>query len=186
MLKLPSVSIFDSSDNLSRVIRDCQHGVMYLTDLPRASFSEVGEIFDTFSSDASLGERANAAYTNNLVYKDAHSTNLAQPNTVDMKRVLDLSVDRLQQIKERDPSLVQDVGKSLEVSLAWFENVESIVKAKVFDALEEVIGTKLVDVHSNYRMVDYYERSVQNQKPPRCGEHQDFGYITHFFTKTWS
>lgn len=51
-------------------------------------------------------------------------------------------------------------------------------------ALSKASGSDgvLEDVHFNYRMVDYYERPV-NQAPPRCGEHRDFGTLTVIFAE---
>ena len=55
---------------------------------------------------------------------------------------------------------------------------------KLLLALAKASGSDgvLDDVHFNYRMVDYYER-VANQKPPRCGEHRDFGTLTVIFAE---
>lgn len=124
-----------------------------------------------------ITERLNKAYTKNLVYKDAFADGKGGP-TVDMKRVLDLSPERLEEIHRNDPELSIHEG-ALGKTLTYWENLRTDICPKIVSAVADAIGSPDVkaDAAFNYRMVDYYERQT-NSSPPRCGEHRDFGSFT--------
>jgi isopenicillin N synthase-like dioxygenase len=132
-----------------------------------------------------IGNRLNAAYTNNLVYKDSFGTGNGG-NTVDMKRVLDLSPERIDAIKTADPTIGQEIGEELDTALDFWQNCAQHVTPKLIEALVSAIGSPDVatDAHCNYRCVDYYSRTVDifdKDSTPRCGEHRDFGTFTLIF-----
>ena len=105
-----------------------------------------------------------------------------------MKRVLDLSPERLSEIIRVDPSIFDDLKReSSDYSVLFNEVFQfwescSNVAPKITEALS--IATECEDLpqdsHYNYRMVDYYERSL-NDPSPRCGEHRDFGSYSIIF-----
>ena len=81
--------------------------------------------------------------------------------------------------------LVQDgIEDQFGRILSFWDSCTSILAPKLLLALAKASGSDgvLDDVHFNYRMVDYYERAA-NQKPPRCGEHRDFGTLTVIFAE---
>ena len=86
-----------------------------------------------------LATRANNAYTNNLVYKDAYRSGNGGAG-VDEKRVIDLSPSRLDAIVKVDSELASEFGKPLEEALTFFDNVRNEVAPKILNALAKVVG----------------------------------------------
>lgn len=156
-----------------------------MTDLPKAPIAEIREALTNLSNRPDLSERLNKAYPKNLVHKDSFGVGKGGPN-VDMKRVLDLSPERLEAIRTNDPELAVLEEGSLGASLAYWENLRTTVAPKIVRALADAIGSEDValDASFNYRMVDYYERNQNDTDAvmaPRCGEHRDFGSFTLVF-----
>lgn len=151
-----------------------------LTDLPSAPFGEIQSAFEHLSSRNDLTDRLNNAYKKNLVFKDSFANGNGGPQ-VDMKSVLDLSPERLDEIAHNDPDLALHQG-SLGETLAYWELLRTTVAPKLVDAVADAVGCPSVKVDAaiNYRMVDYYERQT-DMVPPRCGEHRDFGSFTLVF-----
>ena len=114
-----------------------------------------------------------------MVYKDAFANHKGGPN-VDMKRVLDLSPERLELMTRNDPALkeIHEQG-ALGETLAYWEHLRSELAPKLVEAVGLAIGSDDIqkDAAFNYRMVDYYEREEASVLP-RCGEHRDFGSFT--------
>jgi hypothetical protein len=162
------------------------NGVLLITDLPKAPFAEIRSAFDGLASRQDLISRLNEAYKSNLVYKDSFADGKGGP-TVDAKRVLDLSPERLEEITKNDPELdLLKVG-SLKDTLDYWEHLRSEVAPKITRAVSDAIGSEDVakDAAFNYRMVDYYSRDSSGNQDiavaPRCGDHRDFGSYTLVF-----
>jgi len=199
--ELDSISAGASVVEIAQAIQRCGRvGALLVTDLTPAPFTSIEELFDRFTAQPTLGEIVNSAYTKNLVYKDAFAMGNGGP-TVDQKRVLDISPERLQAIREAQAqaqqssnlsdedkenlSLSSQLGSALERALAWWASLEENNRQHILEALALAIGSDgcMVDVHSNYRMVDYYPHGKESSLvPPRCGEHRDFGAFTLVFS----
>lgn len=179
-LSVPTISAF--SKDLPKAILSAKDGVLALSDLPAAPFEELRSTFDFLSSPAGkeTSERLNRAYTKNLVYKDSFASGNGGA-TVDMKRVLDLSPERLDTIEAVDPNILV-ARESFAGTLQFWERLSSTIVPNVLSAVAEASGSDdiLRDAASNYRMVDYYARPASSE-PPRCGEHRDFGTFTLVF-----
>lgn len=161
-------------------------GILLLTDLPKAPFAEIQAALSGLSSRPDISARLNKAYTKNLVYKDSFAKGKGGA-MVDMKRVLDLSPERIDAIRKNDPNLVVLEEGALANSLKFYEELKS-VSTKIVRAVADVIGSEdvVADAAFNYRMLDYYERekyedNIESAVAPRCGEHRDFGSFTLIF-----
>jgi phosphoenolpyruvate synthase/pyruvate phosphate dikinase len=160
-------------------------GILLLTDLPKAPISEIQTAFDGLAKRPDLTSRLNKAYAKNMVYKDSFSTGNGGPK-VDMKRVLDLSPERLEEIKRNDPELSLLQEGALGATLNYWDSLRTNVASKLVHAVADAIGSEDVvkDAAFNYRMVDYYERNHNDCDcviAPRCGDHRDFGSFTLIF-----
>lgn len=176
-LSLPSVSVIAPAAELAQSVEKASHGILLLTDLPEAPFQTIR---DLLKQSASYADRLNKAYPKNLVYKDSYASGKGGP-TVDRKRVLDLSPERLAEIQAVEPELVQREG-ALAKALGFWESLQDTATRAVLPALAQATGGDeiLQDVAFNYRMVDYYEDKLS--VAPRCGEHRDFGSFTLIFS----
>lgn len=173
-LSFPSISIHAPVQELAECIERC-NGLLLLKDLPEAPFDPILELLQHSSM---VQERLNKAYPKNLVFKDSYAAGNGGL-TVDRKRVLDLSQERLVAIAKAEPGLVQ--APVLQQPLTFFQTLQDLVGDKVLPALAKAIGTDeiLNDIAYNYRMVDYYPSENEQQAiAPRCGEHRDFGSLT--------
>lgn len=104
-----------------------------------------------------------------------------------MKRVLDLSPERFRDILLADPTIFSDLQESsdennIQEIIDFWMNLTDLAP-KIIDALSVATGCEdlSTDSHYNYRAVDYYERPV-GERPPRCGEHRDFGTCSLIFS----
>jgi hypothetical protein len=151
-----------------------------ITNLSPAPLTDIGKLLDFMAANKEYGTRANAAYTNNLVYKDSFQAGRGASD-VDQKRVLDLSPERLNAIKRNDPALYELVAD--QMPCVFFESLSKTLGARLVKAMSRVIGSEVVaeDAFFNYRMIDYYPRKV-NSVSPRCGTHRDFGTFTLIFS----
>lgn len=129
-LSLPTLSIHAPIAELADRINDSS-GILILTDLPAAPFPSIRGLLN---HGAKYEDRLNKAYPKNLVYKDSFASGNGGP-TVDRKRVLDLSPERLTAIEEVEPSLVQREEGVLKESLAFWERLKEISTCKVLPAL---------------------------------------------------
>ena len=106
-----------------------------MTGLPVAPFGEILTTFDDLSEDKTLTDRLNEAYPKNLVYKDAFANNKGGPG-IDKKRVLDLSPDRLELMKQNDPGLAEiEQQGALGATLAYWEELRLGIAPKIVDAV---------------------------------------------------
>lgn len=182
-LSIPSVSYFESPSAIAEAICGAKDGVVRITNLPQQpDDTELKDAFDFLSdaSGSSYADRINQAYTKNLVYKDSFAAGNGGPS-VDQKRVLDLSPERLESIRENDPELHELLTtKALPKNLAFWRELQTTVGMKLLEAVSVATGSPDVvkDFCFNYRMVDYYERSETMAIAPSCGEHRDFGTFT--------
>lgn len=174
-LSLPTVSIDAPVAELAEKINDSS-GILLVKDLPKAPFSSIRGLLN---HSANCADRLNEAYPKNLVYKDSFASGHGGP-TVDRKRVLDLSPERLAAIEQVEPSLIDRREGALKDSLDFWECLQEVSANKVLPALAEAIGSDEImdDVAFNYRMVDYYQHEDDLIAAPRCGEHRDFGSFT--------
>ena len=153
------VSSKSSSDDIAKSINDGE-GILLLTDLPKAPFNEIQAALDGLNGRPDLVSRLNNAYKANLVYKDSFAAGKGG-NSVDMKRVLDLSPERLEEISKNDPDLDLLKAGSLKNTLDYWEHLTKDVAPKIGLAVAQAIGSDdvLKDASYNYRMVDYYPRN---------------------------
>jgi hypothetical protein len=150
------VSATSSCEDIAKSINNGT-GVLLLTDLPKAPFAEIQAALDGLHARSDLVTRLNNAYQPNLVYKDSFASGNGG-NSVDMKRVLDLSPERLSEISRNDPDLDLLKAGSLKDSLDYWEHLTNNVAPNISLAVAEAIGSDDVikDASYNYRMVDYY------------------------------
>ena len=96
----------------------------------------------------------NRAYTKNLVHKDSFANGNGGPN-VDMKRVLDLSPEQIEEMKKNDPDLALFHEGTLKTTLDYWADLKAGIAPKVVCAVYEAIGSDVVvkDAVLNYRMV---------------------------------
>jgi len=138
---------------------------------------KIKQLMEFMAANPELGERANAAYKNNLVWKDAKQIGTFQNNT-DEKRTLDLSEQRLAAINANDPDLLNAID--LQPVLDFFQEVQNLA-APILSAIQKIGNFSIQEERYNFRIVDYYTRNRMSQNP-RCGEHYDFGTMTLIFT----
>ncbi len=162
-------------------------GILLLTDLPKAPFTEIQAALSGLTSRPDISTRLNKAYSKNLVHKDSFANGKGGPN-VDMKRVLDLSPERIEAMRKNDPDLAVLEEGALGKSLAYWEDLRTGAATKIARAVADAVGSEdvVTDAAFNYRMVDYYERAsyqdnIDSEVAPRCGEHRDFGSFTLIF-----
>lgn len=188
-LHLPTISLNQSVQDIASLIQQAPEGALWIQDLPPVPFDKMGTILTHLASDPGrqLGHRLNQAYPKNLVYKDAYAQGKGGP-TVDRKRVLDLSPERLAAIQEADPEVLAAARQTTELpQVLDFWNKTSGSTDKLLEALATAIGSRdvLDDVAFNFRMVDYYSHDADREvETPRCGEHRDFGSFTLIHTTT--
>lgn len=175
------------AEELSKAILESSNGTVLLDNLPAFPRDDVATLLEFLHQHPDTQAELNKAYDANLVYKDAFAFGQGGPG-VDMKRVLDLSPDRLAQICASAPHLMKDdrLVQLLETTvLPWWKTLEQKTLPLVLNALEVICGPQVhEDVATNYRMVDYYSVSEENASVVRCGEHRDFGAFTLVFSDT--
>jgi len=179
--------VVSMSWNDSRLVKaleeGAQVGVLVVEDLSAAApFRQIEGLMDLLNGDSGLGDRANAAYTKNKVYKDSAREGKSGLN-VDEKRVFDISAERLETIENNDATLRADLGPDFEE--AWkFQGELGEDIQRLLNALATVIGDPEMfapeKYRKNFRMVDYHARPSESPAP-RCGEHRDFGPMTLIF-----
>jgi len=178
-----TVSFNDDVQTIANAVStNGKQGFIYLTDLPNCPLGDLKEAFDQIDQNPCLGERLNSAYTRNLIYKDSFKQGYGGEN-IDMKRVLDLSPSRLTEINKVDPNVVGEIGSSLNSTLAWYSDLSTLVKSKLLESVAIATSNPSLvndDAHTNFRMLDYYERPL-NSVAPRCSPHHDFSTFALIF-----
>ena len=183
-----SISARLGATQLAKVIDiESPDGILLLTDLPKPPISEIQSALSGLATRPDLSDRLNKAYPKNLVYKDSFAFGKGGPK-VDMKRVLDLSPERIEAIRKNDPELAVLEEGALTKCLEYWDNLRTKVAPKIVHALADAVGSEdvVLDASFNYRMVDYYDRDcchndMDSAVAPRCGEHRDFGSFTLIF-----
>eukprot|EP00956_Cyclotella_meneghiniana_P045862 scaffold388056_cov73-Cyclotella_meneghiniana.AAC.1 len=178
------VSVNASPEDMAAAINS-GNGILILSDLPKAPFTEFQSTLRGLSTRPDLVSRLNNAYKSNLVYKDSFANNNGGA-CVDMKRVLDLSPERLDEISRNEPNFDLLKTGSLKNTLDYWMSLTKDFAPKIGCAVAYAIGSDdvLKDASFNYRMVDYYPRDVNDINSfvaPRCGDHRDFGSWTLVF-----
>ena len=177
LASLPVASLADTAPAIAKSISDASDGILWLDGVPEAPFDKIAEVLQSLVQDRSVGKRLNDAYSKNLVFKDSFANGNGGP-TIDRKRVLDLSPERLAIIQEAEPDLILSHPDLSAVLHFWEESKCST--HKILKALALAIGSDDVvqDAAFNYRMVDYNAYEKDGLDAPRCGEHRDFGSFT--------
>ena len=173
MQPVNTVSISASTTEVADAIKN-SNGLLFLTDVGLAPMRQIQDTMDQLAAAPHVGRALNEAYTKNKVYKDSFGSGQGG-DTVDQKSVLDLSPERIEKIKEAAPDLAAEW-------LPFWEHLRENVSPAIIAALSEAVGSDVqpLSSHCNYRMVDYYERPA-GCRPPRCGEHRDFGSFSLIF-----
>jgi len=160
-------------------------GVVLLGGIPDAPLDKIRELLDAVAARPDIQDRVNEAYqatgAKKLVWKDSFATGRGG-DSVDQKRVLDLAAHRIAAIEKVQRG--REIDEPLTESLEFFHQVEQAVVPKLLEALGTTGQVPLIseehDWLTAYRMVDYYARP-SDSRPPRCGEHRDFGTLTLIF-----
>lgn len=188
----PSCSVNASSEDLAGAVRSVgQSGLLTLSDMPIAPFAELALVFDDICS-----ERLGVAYPSGLAVKAGATAG------ADMKRILDLNPPKL---AEAAAVLTNGIGAAelpaagaaaaeathaFASVVSFWQQCASEVAPKLRAAVAAAAECNdiLCDNHFDFRMVDYYERSVasgsgQSAPAPRCRAHRDFGSFTLIFAR---
>jgi len=206
-LHFPTVSIHDDTatirDAVSPSAGGVPHpaggaGILLVSDLPPPDFDQLQAMFHHLAhteEGQALAQDLNRAYTKNLVYKDSFASGNGGPQ-VDLKRVLDLSPERLQVIYQAHPEIANGKAQDLQETLEYWNELSTKYAPKLLDAVAQaIVGTVheeqnhkaaiTSDAAWNFRMVDYFPRNNNHNseggdlvEPPRCSEHRDFGTFT--------
>lgn len=158
-------------------------GVALITNLSiQPPIASIQRLFETLYANPALASRLNATYPARGVFKAACLDPASAPN-IDQKTTIDLSLARLQNLRELDPTLVDDLGQSFHDVLKFYTIVEADVMPLLLQATSHITGSDLQPKHkhgnNNLRLIDYFSRP--DHKGPRCGEHTDYGTYTVVF-----
>lgn len=158
-------------------------GLVFVRNLPnRPDFSAIQRLFDNLYQSPALAARLNGVYPKRGIFKVAGK--LTDIETVDEKATIDLSAQRLNNMK--DAVLRQALGQEFEQTIKFFKVVEEQLVPLILTATSQVISSKgqldLSDVHrdanNNFRLADYHYSSPHRHG---CGEHTDYGTATIIF-----
>jgi hypothetical protein len=120
---LKSTSAEDAYRTLSTAARST--GVALITNLPvRPPITAIQQLFERLYTNSSLASRLNATYPKRGVFKAA-CLQPAASRGIDQKTMIDLSVNRLQELRRLDPALVQELGQDFADILDFYTVVES-------------------------------------------------------------
>eukprot|EP01084_Bolivina_argentea_P194580 333871_1 len=159
-------------------------GVIIVEDTGTFNMHTISRMFDSIDKKPELVQRANKAYSRNLVYKDV--ARYSPNKLIDQKRALDLSEERLKIINKCDKSLINELGDELKYNLQTFRTVSKQVVPEILSAISKAINIQydVSKVNYNYRMIDYFHDSTKPNHGPKCNEHKDFGIFTLIFQDT--
>jgi len=157
-------------------------GVGLLTNLvAKPPINAIQRLFATLYSRPDLASRLNATYPIRGVFKTA-ALDPNSPQGIDQKTTIDLSVMRLQKLRELDPALVEDLGIDFTTVLEFYTTVERDLLPLLMKATSAFAGADLTPLHKNHnnnlRLIDYFPAAGAG---PRCGEHRDYGTFTIVF-----
>jgi 2OG-Fe(II) oxygenase superfamily len=158
-------------------------GVALITNLSLSPpITAIQRLFTNLYRNPNLATRLNATYPTRGVFKAACIDPASSPN-IDQKTTIDLSVARLQKLRELDPALVHDLGQDFDDVLRFYAVVEKDVLPLLMQATSRIAGSDLAPMHAkgnnNLRLIDYFPSAAP--RGPRCGEHIDYGTYTVVF-----
>lgn len=158
-------------------------GVAIITNLAvRPPIDSIQRLFSALYSNPTLVCRLNATYPLRGVFKAACLEPSSAPN-IDQKVTIDLSVVRLQKLRELDPALVDDLGPDFNDVLQFYTAVETDIMPLLMQVTSRIAGSDLAPMHGDgnntLRLIDYFSR--EGHTGPRCGEHRDYGTYTIVF-----
>ncbi|KAE8450665.1 hypothetical protein EG329_006010 [Mollisiaceae sp. DMI_Dod_QoI] len=158
-------------------------GCALITNLAaKPPIASIQRLFTTLYCTPDLATRLNATYPTRGVFKTACLNPDSNPS-IDQKTTIDLSVARLQKLREIDPALVADLGQDFTDVLDFYQVVEKDILPLLLAATSRITRQDLSVLHSqqnnNLRLIDYFPAS--NPTGPRCGEHRDYGTYTVTF-----
>jgi hypothetical protein len=158
-------------------------GVALITNLSLAPpITAIQRLFANLYQNPNLATRLNATYPTRGVFKAA-CIDPTSPPGIDQKTTIDLSVARLQKLRELDPALVHDLGQDFDDVLRFYAMVEKDVLPLLMQATSRIAGSDLAPLHTkgnnNLRLIDYFPSAAP--AGPRCGEHIDYGTYTIVF-----
>jgi hypothetical protein len=156
-------------------------GAALITNLTiRPPITSIQTLFTRLYTNPSLATRLNATYPTRGVFKNACLDPSSSP-AIDQKTTIDLSVARLQKLKELDPALINDLGSEFADVLDFYSMVERDILPLLMRATSAIVGQDIAPLHAsannNLRLIDYFASDVEN----RCGEHRDYGTFTIVF-----
>jgi hypothetical protein len=159
-------------------------GCALLTNLTtKPPISSIQSLFSTLYSNPTLASRLNTTYPTRGVFKAACLSPASSPS-VDQKTTIDLSITRLEKLRELDPALVSELGDDFDNVLKFYETVERDILPLLMQATSQIAGADLVPFHknnnNNLRLIDYFQ-TEEDVTGPRCGEHRDYGTFTIVF-----
>lgn len=162
-------------------------GVALINNLPvRPPIAAIQRLFASLYASPSLTARLNATYPKRGVFKAACLSPSSNP-AIDQKTTIDLSVRRLQHLRDLDPALVADLGADFTDVLAFYAAVEGGILPLLMEATSRLVGTDMAPLHrdanNNLRLIDYFQKAgtPAGANGPRCGEHRDYGTFTVVF-----
>lgn len=157
-------------------------GVALITNLAaRPPITAIQRLFARLYADPALAARLNATYPTRGVFKAACLNPSSNP-AIDQKTTIDLSVRRLQHLRDLDPALVDELGADFTAVLAFYAAVEGDILPLLTAATSRLAGGDVAPLHAqannNLRLIDYFQGAGTG---PRCGEHRDYGTFTVVF-----
>ncbi|CAI6338006.1 unnamed protein product [Periconia digitata] len=178
---LASVSSQEAHDKLSDAAKTT--GAALVSNLPtRPPIAAIQRLFEKLYADSSLASRLNATYPKRGVFKDACLAPGASTK-IDQKTTIDLSIGRLQSIRQSDPTLAEALGQDFDDVVSFYTYIETEVLPIVTRATSSISGLDLEPTHNgtnnHLRLIDYF--SCPEPSAPRCGEHRDYNTYTIVF-----
>ena len=185
---LPTIDL--SSDSTAQAFEVLSNvasttGVALISNLSvKPPIVSIQRLFSTLYKNPILAARLNATYPSRGVFKAACLNPASSPN-IDQKTTIDLSVARLQKLRELDPALVDDLGQDFDDVLRFYGTVEKDILLLLTQATSAIAGSDLAPMHenenNNLRLIDYFSNAESKVLGPRCGEHRDYGTYTVVF-----
>lgn len=183
---LPTIDLtLDSTNQAFETLSNAASttGAALITNLSiNPPIASIQRLFSILYTNPTLASRLNATYPTRGVFKSACLNPSSSPN-IDQKTTIDLSVARLQKLRELDPALVDDLGQDFDDVLRFYTVVETDIMPLLMQATSRIAASDLAPMHengnNNLRLIDYFPSAEPTG--PRCGEHRDYGTYTVMF-----